>query len=53
MTLLLDLAFISKVRKPVTDQGVEETQTQSSQEETSLITKTTGSNTIHCLLYIT
>ena len=43
MTLLLDLAFIPKTRKPVTDQGLEETQTQSSQEETSLITKTTGS----------
>ena len=43
MTLLLDLAFIPKVRKPVTDQGLEETQTQSSREKTSLITETTGS----------
>ena len=81
--LLLDLAFISKFRKPVTDQeqegtptkstqqeptsfisettgsnrndmssqGLEETQTQSSQEETSLITETT-SNTQYIVYYI-
>ena len=52
MTLLLDLAFILKVRKPVTDRGLEKTQTQSSQKEMSLITETTGSNIKHCLLYI-
>ena len=53
MTLLLDLAFRPKISKPATYQGLvlEETQTQSSQEETPLITETTGTNTIHCPLY--
>ena len=41
MTLLLDLAFIPKTHKPVTDQGLEETQTQFSQR--SFIIETTGS----------
>ena len=35
MTLLLDLAFIPKTLKPVTDQGLEETQTKSSKEEST------------------
>ena len=39
MTLLLDLALIPK---PVTDQGIEETQPHSSQEETSFITEGAG-----------
>ena len=43
MILLLDLAFIPKTHKPLTDQGLKEAQTQSNQEETSLITETTGS----------
>ena len=35
MTLLLDLTFIPKTRKSVTDQGIEEIQTKSSQEEST------------------
>ena len=42
MTLLLDLAFIPKACKPVSDQGLKEAQTQSSQEETSLISESIG-----------
>ena len=45
MTLLLDLAFISKVHKPVTDQEPEETQTKCSQQKTTpFISETIGSN---------
>ena len=45
MTLLLDLAFRPKARKPVTDQEPEGTHTKSSQQEpTSFISETTGSN---------
>ena len=33
MALLLELAFIPKVQNPLTDQGLEDTQTKSSQEE--------------------
>ena len=45
MTLLLDLAFIPKVHKPVTDQESEETHIVSSLEELTLfISETTGSN---------
>ena len=40
--LLLDLTFIPKARKPVTDQGLEETQTKSNQEEST--PETLGSN---------
>ena len=36
-----------KPHKPLTDQGLEEAQTQSSQEETSPITKTTGSTILY------
>ena len=43
--MLLDLAFIPKVHKPVTDQGLEETLVKPIQEEGSFITKTTGSAT--------
>ena len=53
MTLSLDLAFISKTNKPVTDQGPEETQAPSNQEETSLITETTGSSTGQCISHST
>ena len=43
--MLLDLAFISKARKPVTHQEPEGTSTKSSQQElTSFISETTGSN---------
>ena len=45
MTMLLDLAFIPKTSKPVTDQRPEETLVQPIQEETSLITETTGNAT--------
>ena len=45
MTLLLDLAFRPKARKPVTDQEPEGTPTKSSQQEpTPFISETTGSN---------
>ena len=53
LTLLLDLPFILKTCKPVTDQGFEETQTQPSQEETSLIAETIGSNISQRPLYTT
>ena len=54
MTLLLDLAFIPKISKLVTDQRLEESQSQSIQEETSFITEfTTGNNTIQCPLHTT
>ena len=62
MTLLLGLAFIPKTRKPVTDQGLEETQTKSSQQEPiPLISETTGSNnndvvtqdSVHCISHST
>ena len=43
MTLLLDLTFIPKIHKLVTDQRLEETQTQPSQKETLLISEATGS----------
>ena len=58
MTLLLDLAFISKAHKPVTDQGLEEILTKHNQEEGS-IPETIGSDVaynniynIHVRLYI-
>ena len=35
MALLIELAFIPKVQKPLTDQGLEDTQTTSSQEEST------------------
>ena len=53
MTLLLDQAFIPETSKPVTDQGLEETHTSSSQEETSVITETTGSNSVHYISHST
>ena len=47
MTLLLDLAFIPEARKPVTDQGLEETLPQSNQEDSiPLISETTGNITV-------
>ena len=46
--MLLDLAFIPKVHKPVTDQELEETQTKSSQEQSTH--ETTGNNIILWLL---
>ena len=45
MTLLLDLAFISKAHKPVPDQGLEEILTKHNQEEGS-IPETIGSDTM-------
>ena len=36
MILSLDLAFIQKARKSLTDQGLEETQAKSNQEESTL-----------------
>ena len=50
MTLLPDLAFIPKARKPVTDQGLEETQTKSIQEESTPVT--TGNNIILLIIYM-
>ena len=44
MSLLLDLAFRSNNNKAVTDQGLQKTQKLSSQEKTSLISETIGSN---------
>ena len=45
MTLLLGIAIISKVRKAVTNQEPEETQTKSSQQEPiPFISETIGSN---------
>ena len=35
MVLLLELAFIPKVQKPLSDQGLEDTQIKSSQEEST------------------
>ena len=35
MALLLELAFMPKAQKPLTDQGLEDTQTKSSQEEST------------------
>ena len=53
MILLLDLAFIPKARKSVTDQGLDETQTQPGLEEqsTQFISETTGNNSRQCPLY--
>ena len=48
MTLLLDLAFIPKASKPVTDQELEETQRKSIQEES--IPVTTGNNNVIFLM---
>ena len=55
MTLLLDLAFIPKAHKSVTDQGPEVTQTQPNQEKesTQFISETTGNNMRQCPLYTT
>ena len=50
MTLLLDLAFISRTSKPVTDEGPEETQIKSSQEESKH--ETTGNNIILLIIYM-
>ena len=50
MTLLPDLAFIPKARKPVTDQGLEETQIKSNQEESTPVT--TGNNIILLIIYM-
>ena len=50
MTLLLDIAFIPKAHKPVTDQGLEETQTKSIQEESTPVT--TGNNIILLIIYM-
>ena len=49
--MLLDVAFTSKTHKPLTDQGLEETQTKSSQEDKSTpsIIKTTGNNVNYIL----
>ena len=44
ISLLKDLAFIPKARKPVTDERVEETHAKTNQKEEST-TKTKGSNT--------
>lgn len=51
MLMLLDLAFISKASKPVTDQGLDDIQIQLSQERsTPSINDTTGnSNSISSL----
>ena len=51
--MLLDLAFISKNNKLITDQGLEKTQTPSSQEDIPHNTETTGSNTGQYQLFIT
>ena len=51
MTLLLDLALIPKTHRLVTDQGIEETKSQFSQEEITEFTR--GNNTIQCPLYNT
>ena len=51
MTLLLDVVFILiKARKPVTDQGFEETQIKSSREESTSVT--TGNNIILLIIYV-
>ena len=50
MTLLPNLGFIPKACKPVTDQGLEETQTKSIQEK--FIPVTTGNNIILLIMYM-
>ena len=45
MALLLDLAFIPKARKPLTDHGLVEIQGKPKEKEES-VPKTIGSNTI-------
>ena len=49
--MFLDVPFTSKSHKPQTDQGLEETQTESSQEDESITftSETTGSN-VHNIL---
>ena len=49
--MLLDVAFTSKTHKPLTDQGLEETQTKFSQEDESIpsIIETTGNNVNYIL----
>ena len=46
LLMFLDVPFTSKTHKPLTDQGLEETQTKSIQEDEStlFIIETTGSN---------
>ena len=46
LLLLLDLAFIPKVHKPLSEQGFEEIQTNSTEEEESIssISENTGNN---------
>ena len=46
LSLLLDLAFISKVHKPLPEQRFKETQTKSTEEEESIssISENTGNN---------
>ena len=48
MTLSLDLVLIPTVHKPVTDQGLEETQTQLHQDQITpyKTSETTGNNNI-------
>ena len=53
MSLLLDLVLILKAHKPKNDQGLEETQTQLSQEQsTPYISETTGNNKLLNILYL-
>ena len=49
--ILLDVVFTTKTHKPLTDQGLEETQTKSSQEDKSTpsIIETTGNNVNYIL----
>ena len=49
--ILLDVALISKTHKPLTDQGLEETQTKFIQEDKSTpsIIETTGNNVNYIL----
>ena len=51
--ILLDVAFTSKTHKPLTDQGLKETQTKSSQEDKSTpsIIETTGNNVKYFIIF--
>ena len=50
ISLLLDLAFIEKARKPGTDQGLEEAQTKSNKEEST--SETIGEHNLNPKIYI-
>ena len=53
MSLLLDIAFILKPRKPITDERLGETQTHTSQEQSlSSTIETTGNHIIHTLYIV-